>query len=52
MAQVDGKHKTVHIIKELFHPTDDIEADMKAIKGNFEGVLGINPRRKYITLES
>jgi 1-acyl-sn-glycerol-3-phosphate acyltransferase len=52
MAQVDGKHKTVHILKEVFHPTDDIEVDMKAIKGNFEGVVGINPRRKYITLES
>jgi 1-acyl-sn-glycerol-3-phosphate acyltransferase len=52
MAQVDGRHKTVHILKEVFHPTDDIEADMKAIKGNFEGVVGINPRRKYITLES
>jgi len=52
MAQVDGKHKTVRILKELFHPTDDIESDMKAIKGNFEGVVGINPRRKYITLQS
>jgi len=52
MAVVDGKHKTVHIPKEPFYPTDDIEADMKAIKGNFEGVVGINPRRKYITLES
>lgn len=52
MAQVDGKHKTVHILKDVFHPTDDIEADMQAIKGNFEGVLGIKPRRKYITLES
>jgi len=52
MAQVDGKHKTVHILKEAFYPTDDIEVDMKAIKGSFEGVLGINPRRKYITLQS
>ena len=52
MAQVDGKHKTVRILKEVFHPTDDIEADMQAIKGKFEGVLGIKPRRKYITLES
>jgi len=51
MAVVDGKNKTVHISKEPFYPTDDIEADMKAIKGNFEGVVGINPRRKYITLE-
>jgi 1-acyl-sn-glycerol-3-phosphate acyltransferase len=52
MAQVDGKQKTVHILKDAFYPTDDIEADMQAIKGNFEGVVGINPRRKYITLES
>lgn len=51
MVQVNGKHKTVHILKEPFHPTNDIEADMKAIKGVFEGVVGINPRRKYITLE-
>jgi 1-acyl-sn-glycerol-3-phosphate acyltransferase len=51
MAQVDGKNKAVHILKETFHPTDDIEADMKAIKAKFEGVVGINPRRKYITLE-
>ena len=52
MVQVDGKHKAVRILKEPFHPTDDIEADMQAIKGKFEGVLGIKPRRKYITLES
>jgi 1-acyl-sn-glycerol-3-phosphate acyltransferase len=52
MVQVDGKHKTVHILKDVFHPTDDIEADMKAIKGIFEGVVGIKPRRKYITLQS
>jgi len=52
MARLDGKHKTIHILKELFHPTEDIEADMQAIKGNFEGVLGIKPRKKYITLES
>ncbi len=52
MAQVDGRHKTVRILKDAFHPTDDIEADMKAIKGVFEGIVGINPRRKYITLES
>ncbi|HSG44983.1 MAG TPA: lysophospholipid acyltransferase family protein [Anaerolineales bacterium] len=52
LAQVDGKNKAVHILKEPFYPTDDIEADMAAIKGKFEGVLGIKPRRKYITLES
>jgi len=52
MAQVDGKHKAVRFLKEPFYPTNDIEADMKAIKGKFEGVLGIKPRRKYITLQS
>jgi len=51
MAQVDGRHKTVRI-GQLFYPTDDLEADMKAIRGYFSGVVGINPRRKYITLES
>ena len=52
IAQLDGKKKTIRILKEPFHPTDDIEADMTAIKGMFEGVLGIKPRRKYITLQS
>lgn len=52
MVQVDGRYKTVRILKDIFHPTDDIEADMRAIKGVFEGVVGINPRRKYITLEN
>ncbi|HSM72512.1 MAG TPA: lysophospholipid acyltransferase family protein [Anaerolineales bacterium] len=51
MAQVDGKNKTVCILKDAFYPTGDIEADMKAIKGKFKGVSGIKPRRKYITLE-
>jgi 1-acyl-sn-glycerol-3-phosphate acyltransferase len=51
MAMVDGKHKTVRI-GQVFHPTDDMEADMKAIKGIFEGVRGIKPRRKYITLQN
>ena len=50
MAVVDGKHKTVRI-GQVFHPTEDMEADMKAIKGYFDGIVGINPRRKYITLE-
>jgi len=50
-AVVDGKSKTVRI-GQTFQPTQDVEADMKAIKGIFEGVVGINPRRKYITLQS
>ena len=49
-AAVDGRHKTVRI-GQVFHPTEDMEADMKAIKGVFEGVTGIKPSRKYITLE-
>jgi 1-acyl-sn-glycerol-3-phosphate acyltransferase len=49
MAVVDGKHKTVRI-GQIFHPTENIEADMKFIQGFFTGVVGIHPRRKYITL--
>jgi 1-acyl-sn-glycerol-3-phosphate acyltransferase len=51
MAQVDGKHKQVRI-GQVFQPKDDIEADMKSIQGYFAGLAGINPRRKYITLEN
>ncbi len=49
-AVVDGKHKTVHI-GQVFQPTDDMDADVKAIKALFEGIVGINPRKKYITLQ-
>jgi 1-acyl-sn-glycerol-3-phosphate acyltransferase len=49
MAVVDGRHKTVRI-GQVFYPTENIEADMKAIQGFFSGVVGIHPRRKYITL--
>lgn len=52
MVKVDGKRKTAHIMEQVFHPTDNIEADMKTIKGFFDGVVGIKPRRKYITLQS
>ncbi len=51
IAVVDGKHKELRI-GQIFYPTDDIEADMKSIQDFFKGVVGINPRRKYITLES
>jgi 1-acyl-sn-glycerol-3-phosphate acyltransferase len=50
MALVDGRHKTVHL-GQVFHPTGDIEADMKTIQSYFTGVVGIHPRKKYITLE-
>ena len=51
IAAVDGRHKTVHI-GQVFHPTNDIEADMKRIQDFFAGMVGIKPRRKYITLKS
>ena len=50
MAVVDSKKKTARV-GQVFQPTEDIEADMKSIQGYFAGVVGINPRRKYITLE-
>ena len=50
MAKVDGKHKAVRV-GETFYPTDNMEADIKAIKGAFSGMEGIHPERKYITLE-
>jgi 1-acyl-sn-glycerol-3-phosphate acyltransferase len=50
LAVVDGKRKTVGV-GQVFHLTEDMEADMKTIQGFFAGTVGINPRRKYITLE-
>ena len=50
MAVVDGRHKTVRI-GQVFHPSEDIEADIKSIQEVFAGVVGIHPRRKYITLK-
>jgi 1-acyl-sn-glycerol-3-phosphate acyltransferase len=50
IAIVDGKHKTVRV-GQVFHPTEDMEADLKSIQEFFAGVVGINPRRKYITLK-
>jgi 1-acyl-sn-glycerol-3-phosphate acyltransferase len=49
-AVVDGKHKTVRV-GQVFRPTENIEADMKSIQEFFTGVVGIHPRRKYITLK-
>ncbi len=51
MGIVDGRHKTVHLGK-VFQPTDDMEADLKTIKGFFDGVVGVKPRKKYLTLEN
>ena len=51
MAVVDGKLKVVHL-GQVFHPTEDVEADLKTIKSVFEGVTGVRRRKKYITLQS
>jgi len=51
IAVVDGKHKTVRL-GQVFQPTENMEADMKTIQGFFTGVVGINPRRKYIPLKT
>ena len=50
MAKVDSKNKTMHV-GEVYTPTEDIEADMLAIQSAFKGLVGINPKKKYITLE-
>ena len=50
IAIVDGTKKTVHV-GQVFYPTENMDADIKAVKGYFSGVVGINPRQKYITLE-
>lgn len=43
IAVVDGARKTVGIGK-VYYLTDDMEADMKAIKGFFADIVGISPR--------
>ena len=50
MAIVDGTKKTIRV-GQVFYLTENMEADMKAIKGYFDGMAGINPRKKYITLK-
>ena len=50
LAVVDGKKKTMHV-GQIFYPTENMDADIKAIKGYFEGMVGINPRKKYIELK-
>jgi 1-acyl-sn-glycerol-3-phosphate acyltransferase len=50
MAIVDGAKKTL-CLGQVFHPTENMDADIKAIKRFFAGMVGINPRKKYITLK-
>jgi 1-acyl-sn-glycerol-3-phosphate acyltransferase len=41
---VDGSRKTVRL-GQIFHPTRDLEADMKTIQSFYAGVVGINAHR-------
>jgi len=51
MAKVDGKGKVMRV-GQVYHLTDDIEADMREIQGAFNGLSGIQPKaKKYITLQ-
>ena len=51
MAKVDGKNKTMQV-GQIFHLTEDMEADMLTIQDAFKGMTGINPQKKYITLQN
>ncbi len=44
MAVVDGAKKTMRV-GQIFHPTGNMEADMRVIQGFFAGMVGINPRK-------
>jgi 1-acyl-sn-glycerol-3-phosphate acyltransferase len=50
MAIVDGAKKTLRI-GQVFHPTENMDADLKTIKRFFAGMVGISPSKKYITLK-
>jgi len=51
IAIVDGAKKTVRV-GQVFQLTENMDADLKAIKSFFSGVVGVNPRKKYITLQN
>lgn len=50
-AAIDGKNKTVHV-GQIFQLTENMDEDLKTIKESFNGMVGINPRKKYITLQN
>ena len=50
MAIVDGKRKSLRV-GQVYQLTENMDTDIKTIKGFFAGMTGINPRTKYITLE-
>ena len=51
IAVVDGKNKTVRV-GQVFYLTENMDADKEAIQKFFAGAVGINPRKKYITLKT
>ncbi len=51
MAIVDGRRKSMRV-GQVFHLTDDMEADIKTIQSYFDGMTGINPNKKYIPLKN
>ncbi len=51
MAKVDGRRKTIHV-GQVFHLTENIEADMQAIQDAFKGIVGVHPQKKYILLNN
>ncbi len=48
---IDRRRKAIGI-GPTFVPGDDMDADMKEIQSYYSGIVGINPRRKYITLQN
>ncbi len=50
LAVVDGKHKTMRV-GQVFHPTENMEEDIKIIQGYFAGMVGLNRRKRYIVLK-
>ena len=50
LAVVDGKHKTMRV-GQVFHPTENMEEDIKIIQGYFAGMVGLNRWKRYIVLK-
>lgn len=44
LGVIDARHKHISVVTE-FHPTGDIDADMRAIKDYYRGTEGIKPEK-------
>jgi len=51
IAIIDGAKKTVRV-GQVFYLTENMDEDIKTIKEFFTGFTGIDPRKKYITLQT